>query len=68
MSTEFLKSRKFWAMIAGIIATILIELVPQLAGLQDSLIEILTMLGLYIIGTGLEDIGKAGKPQPPLPR
>ena len=58
MSTEFLKSRKFLAMLAGIIATLLIQLVPPLQDLEESLGEILTLIGLYIVGTGLADFGK----------
>jgi hypothetical protein len=51
-------------MVAGIIATVLIELVPGLAKLESGLTEILTMLGLYIIGTGLADFGKEQHPGP----
>lgn len=59
MSTRFLSSRKFWAAMAGVLAAVLIELVPALSELEGSLGEILTVIGMYIIGTGLADMGKS---------
>jgi hypothetical protein len=45
-------------MYIGIAVTILVDLIPALADLEDSLTEILTLLVAYILGTGLADFGK----------
>ncbi len=55
----FLKSRKFWALIAGAIVIIIRQLVPALPVDDAKLSELILLLVAYIIGTGLEDAGLA---------
>lgn len=57
---ELLKSRKFWASVVGILSS----LGYVQAGGEDSLVgAIIIVAGAvsYVIGTGLEDMGKAAK-------
>ena len=58
MSVQFLSSRKFWAAVAAVLVTLLVELVPALSQLEESLTEIITIIGIYILSTGLADFGK----------
>ncbi len=60
----FLKSRKFWALIAGALVIIIRQLVPALPVDDAKLSELILLLVAYIIGTGLEDTARA-KFQPP---
>ncbi len=53
----FLKSRKFWALIAGAIVIVLRQYVPAFPIPDDQVASIILMLVAYIIGTGLEDAG-----------
>lgn len=50
-----LRSRKFWAAIAGVISVLLIGLVPALEPLEDNIIEIITILGIYIVSQAQVD-------------
>jgi len=56
---SMLKSRKFWTAIAGVVAVILVNLV----GLDETTAKaistaIVTLGGLYIVATGIEDSRK----------
>jgi hypothetical protein len=54
---DFLKSRKFWALAAGIIIMVLRHFVPQLPISDDQITSVVYLLVAFIIGTGLEDVG-----------
>ncbi len=53
----FLKSRKFWSLIAGALVIILRQYVPDLPLDDAKLSELVLLLVAYIVGTGLEDAG-----------
>lgn len=54
---SFLKSRKFWALIAGAIVIVLRAYVPNLPISDDTLNNMILLLVAYILGTALEDAG-----------
>ena len=51
----FLKSRKFWALIAGALIIVLRTYVPNFPVSDETINQLVIMLVAYIIGTGLED-------------
>ena len=53
----FLKSRKFWALIAGALVIVIRQYVPSLPLDDAKLNELVLLLVAYILGTGLEDAG-----------
>jgi hypothetical protein len=53
----FLKSRKFWALIAGALVIVARAYVPNLPIDDAKLTELVLLFVAYILGTGLEDIG-----------
>ena len=53
----FIKSRKFWALIAGAAVIIVRTYVPNLPIDDAKLSELVLLFVAYILGTGLEDIG-----------
>ncbi len=53
----FLKSRKFWALIAGALVIVLRAYVPNLPLSDETLNNMILLLVAYILGTGLEDAG-----------
>jgi hypothetical protein len=53
----FLKSRKFWALIAGALIIILRTYVPNFPVSDETINQLVLMLVAYIVGTGLEDVG-----------
>ena len=55
----FLKSRKFWALIAGALVMVIRAYVPNLPIDDAKLSDLVLLLVAYIIGTGLEDAGVA---------
>ncbi len=55
----FMKSRKFWALIAGALVIILRAYVPNLPIDDGKLTELVLLLVAYILGTALEDAGAA---------
>lgn len=57
---SWLKSKKFWAMVGGLVATVAVDLIPGLEALEPHLTEIVAVIGAYIVGTGLADLGKNG--------
>ncbi len=57
----FLKSRKFWALIAGALVIVLRQYIPDLPLDDAKLSELVLLLVAYILGTGLEDLGIARK-------
>ena len=57
----FLKSRKFWALIAGALVIIVRQYVPNLPIEDAKLSELVLLFVAYIIGTGLEDAGLSVK-------
>jgi hypothetical protein len=58
----FIKSRKFWALIAGIAALIVRQYLPTFPLSDDELTRLVLLLAAFIIGTGLEDAGRAAVP------
>lgn len=55
----FIKSRKFWALIAGALVIILRAYLPSLPIDDAKLTELVLLLVAYILGTALEDAGAA---------
>ena len=55
----FLKSRKFWALMAGALCIALRQYVPNFPISDQQLTELVYLLVAYIIGTGLEDVNRA---------
>ena len=55
----FLKSRKFWALIVGAGVLVLRYYLPNFPINEETLNQLVVMLVASIIGTGLEDFGKA---------
>ena len=53
----FLKSRKFWALIAGAFVIVVRAFVPNLPIDDAKLSELILLFVAYILGTGLEDVG-----------
>lgn len=53
----FLKSRKFWALIAGAVVIAVRAFVPNLPFSDEQLNELILLFVAYILGTGLEDAG-----------
>lgn len=53
-----LRSRKLWALITGIITQIVSIYVPEL---KEVTTEITTIIGVYILGQGAEDVAKKMK-------
>ncbi len=54
----FLKSRKFWALIAGAVVIVVRAFVPSLPIDDAKLTELVLLFVAYILGTGLEDVNK----------
>ena len=54
---NLLKSRKFWAAIAGLIVVGLRAFLPDFPIEDELLSSIIVVLASYIIGTGIEDAG-----------
>jgi len=53
---SLLKSRKFWAAVIGVVGVTLVQLNVVDQAAADKLTEaIMVILGLFILGTGLED-------------
>lgn len=57
-----LKSRKFWAAIAGLSFVVLKAFKPDLPITEEQLIGIVGVLAAYILGTGLENFGTGQGP------
>ncbi len=55
----FVKSRKFWALIIGAALVVLRTYVPQFPVSDEQLGALALMIVSYILGTGLEDAGRA---------
>lgn len=55
----FLKSRKFWALIAGALVIVVRQYVPNLPIDDAKLTDLVLLFVAYILGTGLEDMGAA---------
>lgn len=53
----FLKSRKFWALIAGALVIVVRQYVPNLPIDDAKLTDLVLLFVAYILGTGLEDMG-----------
>ena len=58
---QLFTSKKFWVMIGGVLALILVTAVPQLAEYQEQIPELVWLLVSYILGQGLADFGKEAK-------
>ena len=54
---SLVKSRKFWAAIAGLLVVILRAVLPDFPIDDEQLSYIIVVLASYIIGTGIEDAG-----------
>jgi len=54
----FLKSRKFWALIAGAVVIVVRAFIPNLPIDDAKLGELVLLFIAYILGTGLEDINR----------
>jgi len=54
---EFLKSRKFWALVIGAALIALHQYVPNLPLSDEQITTVAYLLIAFIIGTGLEDAG-----------
>ncbi len=54
---DFLKSRKFWALIIGALVVAARSLWPTLPISDEQLTALAFLLVAFIIGTGLEDVG-----------
>lgn len=50
-----LTSRKFWALIVGLIVVIAKQFNPNLPLTEDGLMQIIGLLAMYIFGTALQD-------------
>lgn len=55
---QLFASKKFWIMVGGLVATILVTAVPSLEQYQEQLPEFVWLLVSFIIGQGLADFGK----------
>jgi hypothetical protein len=55
--TNLIKSRKFWAAVAGILVVSLRAFVPDFPLEDENLIYMIVVIASYIIGTGIEDAG-----------
>jgi hypothetical protein len=56
MNVDLFKSRKWWAMVVGLVMMAIVHFVPDLAENADQLTEsILIVVGLLIGGYALED-------------
>jgi uncharacterized protein involved in cysteine biosynthesis len=55
---DLLRSKKFQAVIIGLIVTLLIELIPALAPMEEHLTAILAVIAAFVLGQGLADFGK----------
>lgn len=55
---KMLGSKKFQAMVAGVIVSFLVVLVPQLEPMEEHLDKIIATVVSYIVGQGLADFGK----------
>ncbi len=54
----FLKARKFWALIVGAVVIVLRSYVPNFPLTDEQLTDIGLLIVAYIIGSGLQDMGK----------
>jgi len=55
-----LQSRKFWAAFIGAVFVVLEEFVPNFPLEAEQVTNIVYVLVAYILGTGIEDAGRAG--------
>ena len=55
--TNLIKSRKFWAAVAGLIVVGLRAFVPDFPLEDEQMSYIIVVIASYIIGTGIEDAG-----------
>jgi uncharacterized membrane protein YdjX (TVP38/TMEM64 family) len=53
--STLLKSRKFWALIIGLIVVVIKTFNPNIPLTADGLMSIVALIATYIFGTGLED-------------
>jgi len=56
--TLLLRSRKFWAALAGLLVVILREFVPDFPVDDEQLIALVVVIASYILGTAIEDSGR----------
>ena len=56
-----LHSKKFWTMVAGVVITALVVLVPSLEPLEEHLTEIVGIVIATLLGQGAADFGKYAK-------
>lgn len=54
---NLVKSRKFWAAVAGLLVVTLRAFVPDFPIEDEQLSYLIVILASYIIGTGIEDAG-----------
>lgn len=54
-------SKKFWVMVGGLVAVVLVAAVPSLEQYQEQIPELVALIASYIIGQGLADFGKGAK-------
>lgn len=51
---DLLKSRKFWAVVVGLVVTYLLRLFPNFNLDQEATVSFLVLLASYIVGTALD--------------
>lgn len=54
-----LKSRKFWAAVVGVAVTTIKAYRPDFPLTEDQLTSVVALLAAYIVGTAVEDHGRA---------
>lgn len=60
--SDLLRSREFWSLVVGVLVSIVVALVPQLAGSKETIITaVMALVGVFIAAINVEKTAAANR-------